>query len=69
MKNFLLTLWYRYKEWRFEKKCLKHLGMKPEKVYVSKEAYDFLIEKINNPDPEQVESLRKLLNRKTPWNE
>jgi hypothetical protein len=69
MKNFLLTLWYRYEEWRFERKCLKHLGIKPEKVYVSKETYDFLIEKINNPDPEQIESLKRILNRRAPWDE
>lgn len=69
MKNFLLTLWYNYKNWRWEQKCLKYFGAKPEKVYVSKETYDFLIEKINNPDPEQIESLRKLLNRKALWSE
>jgi len=69
MRNFLLSLWYRYKSWRYERKCIKHLGMKPQKMYVSKETYDFLIEKINNPDPEQIESLRKLLSRKAPWNE
>jgi hypothetical protein len=28
-----------------------------------------MVEKINNPDPEQIESLRKLLNRRVPWNE
>lgn len=74
MKNFLLTLWYlpsrvyyRYKEWRYERKCLKYFGAKPEKIYVSQETYDFLVEKINNPDPEQIESLRKLLNRRVPW--
>ena len=69
MKNFLWSLWYRYKEWRYERKCIKYLGMKPQKMYVSKETYDFLIEKINNPDPEKIESLRKLLQRKSPWDE
>ena len=69
MRNFLLSLWYKYKSWRYERKCIKHLGMKPEKMYVSKETYDFLVEKINNPDPEQIESLRKLLNRRAPWDE
>ena len=69
MKNFLWSLWYRYKEWRYERKCIKHLGIKPTKTYISKEAYDLLIEKINNPDPEQIESLKKLMNRKTPWND
>jgi uncharacterized protein (DUF1778 family) len=43
--------------------------MKPHKMYVSQETYDFLVEKINNPDPEQIESLRKLLSRRAPWDE
>jgi uncharacterized protein (DUF1778 family) len=44
--------------------------MKPQKMYVSQEAYDKLIEIINRPpDPEQIESLRKILQRKSPWNE
>ncbi len=69
MKNFLWSLWYKYKEWEFERKCLKHLGMKPQKMYVSKETYDFLVEKINNPDPEQIESLKRILQRKSPWDD
>jgi uncharacterized protein (DUF1778 family) len=43
--------------------------MKPTKMYVSKEAYDELVRRINNPDPEQIESLRKILQRKSPWDE
>ena len=69
MKNFLWSLWYRYKEWRYERKCIKYLGMKPQKMYVSKETYDFLIEKINNPDPKQIESLKRILNRRAPWDD
>jgi hypothetical protein len=69
MKNFLLSLWYKYKSYRYEQKCLKYFGTKPETIYVSQEDYDTLIEKINNPDPEQIESLRKLMNRKAPWDE
>jgi hypothetical protein len=69
MKNFLLSLWYRYKSWQYERKCLKYFGAKPETIYVSQDDYDTLIEKINNPDPEQIESLRKLLNRRAPWDE
>jgi hypothetical protein len=69
MVNFLLSLWYKYKSWRYERKCIKHLGMKPQKMYVSKETYDFLVEKINNPDPEQIESLKRILNRRAPWDE
>jgi len=26
------------------------------------------VERLNNPNPEQIESLRKILNRPTPWN-
>jgi hypothetical protein len=70
MRNFLLSLWYKYKSWRYEQKCLKYFGAKPETIYVSKEAYDELVRRINEPpDPEQIESLRKLLNRKAPWDE
>jgi hypothetical protein len=68
--NFLRSLWYRYKEWRYERKCIKHLGMKPQKMYVSQEAYDALIAAINAPpDPEKVERLRKIMNKKAPWDE
>jgi hypothetical protein len=69
MRYFLLSLWYKYKSWRFQRKCLKYFGAKPETIYVSQRDYDTLIEKINNPDPEQIESLRKLLQRKSPWDE
>jgi uncharacterized protein (DUF1778 family) len=50
-------------------KWMTYFGAKPEIMYVSEEAYDTLVEKINNPDPEQIKSLRKLMNRKTPWDE
>ena len=68
MKNFLLNLWYDYKEWRYERLCMKHLGMKPTKMYVSKEDYDELVRRINEkPDPKALESIRKLLDRRAPW--
>jgi hypothetical protein len=69
MRNFLLSLWYKWKEYQYERKCIKHLGMKPQKMYVSKEAYDELVRRINNPDPEQIESLRKLMSRRAPWDD
>ena len=37
-------------------------------MYVSKEAYDALIEAINKP-PEYNENLAKLMSRKAPWDE
>jgi hypothetical protein len=50
-------------------KWMTYFGAKPQTMYVSQEAYDELVERINNPDPEQIESLRKLLQRPSPWNE
>jgi hypothetical protein len=70
MRNFLLTLWYKYKSWRYERKCIKYFGAKPERIIVSAEAYDELVRRINAPpDPEVVEKLKKLMNRKSPWDE
>jgi uncharacterized protein (DUF1778 family) len=37
-------------------------------MYVSKEAYDALIEVINQPpDPERQKRFKEILNRKAPW--
>jgi hypothetical protein len=70
MRNFLLSLWYKYKSWRFQRKCLKYFGAKPETIYVSQEAYDELVRRINEPpDPKVVERFREILNKKAPWNE
>jgi hypothetical protein len=69
MRNFFLSLWYRWKTYQYERKCIKYFGAKPETIYVSQRDYDLLVEKINNPDPEQIESLRKLMSRKSPWDE
>lgn len=70
MIDFFLNLWYKYKDWRYERKCITHLGMKPQKMYVSKEEYDALVEIINRPPDTKVqESIRKLLERKAPWDD
>jgi hypothetical protein len=70
MKNFLLSLWYRWKTYQYERKCLKYFGAKPETMYVSQKDYDALVERINAPpDPETVEKLKKLMNRNAPWDE
>jgi hypothetical protein len=69
MRNFFLSLWYKWKNYQYERKCIKYFGAKPEKIYLSQRDYDALVEKINTPDPEQIESLRKLLNRRAPWDE
>jgi hypothetical protein len=70
VKNFLLTLWYKYKNWRYERKCIKYFGAKPEKIYVSKEAYDELVRRINEPpDPAVVERIREIMSKKAPWDD
>ncbi len=44
--------------------------MKPQKIYVSKEAYDALVKIINSPpDPKAQERFRKVLERKAPWDD
>jgi hypothetical protein len=68
MRNFLWSLLIKYKNWSYERKCIKYFGCKPETIYVSKEAYDELVRRINEkPDPEVQERLRKLLEREAPW--
>jgi hypothetical protein len=64
-----MSLWYRWKDYQYERKCIKYFGAKPEKIYLSQRDYDTLVERINNPDPKQIESLKKLLQRKSPWSD
>ena len=41
-----------------------------ETIYVSQDVYDHLVERINSPtDPQTIQSLKKLLERKAPWDE
>jgi hypothetical protein len=68
MRNLILSLWYRYKNWSYDRKVMKYFGVKPQKIYLSQEDYDALVERINAPpDPEVQERLRKLLKREAPW--
>lgn len=70
MKNFFWSLWYRYKEWKFERKCLKYFGCKPTKIYLSERDYDSLCKRLQEPpDPEAVKKLKELLNRPAPWDD
>jgi uncharacterized protein (DUF1778 family) len=49
---------------------MKHLGMKPTKIYLSQRDYDELVRRINEPpDPKTIESIKQLLERRTPWDE
>ena len=68
MRNFFVSLWYDYKSWRYERLCMKHLGMKPTKMYLSQRDYDELVRRINEPpDPKVMERFREILNKKPPW--
>lgn len=66
MKNFILSLWYRYKDWEYERKCIKHLGMKPTKIYLSQRDFDSLQERLSEP-PKFNQNLYDLMNRKSPF--
>ena len=66
MRNLILSLWYRCKEWNYERKCIKYFGVKPEIIVLSQKNYDSLVEKLNEP-PEYNENLAKLLQKKAPW--
>lgn len=53
-------------KWAFEQYWGK--GAKPETIVLSRENYDALVKRLNEPpDPEQVEKLKKLFNRRAPW--
>ena len=70
MKNFLLNLWYDYKSWKYQRLCMKHLGMKPTKMYLSQRDYDELVRRINEkPDPKVMERFREIMNRRAPWDD
>lgn len=70
MKNFFLNLWYDYQSWRYERKCIKYFGAKPETIYISEEAYDELVRRLNEtPDPKVMERFRQIMSKKSPWDD
>jgi len=55
-------------KWEFEKFWGK--GAKPERIVVSKEAYDSLVERLNAPpDPKVVERLKEIMTKPAPWDD
>ncbi len=59
--------WYdmNYK-YEFEKFWGK--GAKPERIVLPKKDFDALVERLNEPpDPETIEKITKVLQRKAPW--
>jgi len=70
INNFFIRIWYKWKHWRYERKCLKYFGAKPEKIYLSACDYDALVKRLEEPpSAEQLESLRKLFKRHAPWDD
>ena len=46
------------------------LGQEPERIILSAEAFDELVERINQPqDPAVVERIKELMKRKAPWDD
>jgi uncharacterized protein (DUF1778 family) len=44
--------------------------MKPQRMYVSQEAYDKLVRLINEPpDPERIKRFQEILNKPAPWDD
>jgi len=53
-------------KWEFEKFWGK--GAKPERIVLSKENFDALVERLNAPpDPKVVERLKTIMSKKAPW--
>lgn len=53
-------------KWEFEKFWGK--GAKPEKIILSKEDFDTLVEKLNEP-PQFDEKVARVLMKKAPWDD
>jgi uncharacterized protein (DUF1778 family) len=51
-------------------KWMTYFGAKPQTMYVSQEAYDELVRRINEPpDPEKVKRLKEIMQKPAPWDE
>ncbi len=62
---------YPYDDWYvpiISKERRLRLAQEPEKIYLSAEAFDHLVERLNNPLPPTPEFIA-LMNRKAPWDE
>ena len=52
-------------KWEFEKFWGK--GAQPETIVLPKEDFDALVERLELPSEATMESVRRLMNRKAPW--
>ena len=70
MKRLFWSLRYKWESWKFERRCIKHLGIKPTRMYLSTEDYDALVEVLNKPpDPAITAKLRDMMSKRAPWDE
>lgn len=70
IKDLFMSIGARWRYWQYERKCLKYFGAKPETIYLSKEDYDSLVKRLNEPpDPESISRLKEIMQRKPPWEE
>ena len=54
-------------QYEFEKFWGK--GAKPERIVLSQEDFDALVERLELPSEATMESIKRLVNRKAPWDE
>ena len=65
-----MSIGARWRHWQYERKCLKYFGAKPETICLSKENFDSLVQRLNEPpNPKSLEKLKELMQRKSPWEE
>ena len=68
IRNIWHNLVSKYHHWQYERKCLKYFGAKPEIIYLSKENFDSLVQRLNEPsDPKSLEKLKEFMNHTSPW--
>jgi hypothetical protein len=70
MRNFFVSLWRDYKHWRYERRCIKYFGSKPETICIPREDFEELQKRLAEPpDPKTIEKIKQLLERRSPWDE
>ena len=68
IRDLFMSIGARWRHWQYERKCLKYFGAKPETIYLSKENFDTLVRRLNEPpDPETIKRFKELMNRTSPW--
>jgi hypothetical protein len=70
LPSFIVNLWYKFRHWQYERKCIKYFGAKPETIYLSKEDFEALQKRLAEPpDPKVIERFRQIMSKPAPWDE